>query len=75
MQKAIKTTNDQMVQKVISARRSVIWLVTVGVLVLTKDCLKLRNGNRGNQCGNGNAPAKVYVVGNAGRNSDSNVIT
>ncbi|GKD70405.1 putative reverse transcriptase domain-containing protein [Tanacetum coccineum] len=40
-----------------------------------KDCLKLRNGNRGNQCGNGNAPAKVYVVGNAGRNSDSNVIT
>ncbi|GJV44572.1 putative reverse transcriptase domain-containing protein [Tanacetum coccineum] len=44
---------------VISARRSVIWLVTVGVLVhFKKDCLKLKNGNRGNQHGNGNAPAK-----------------
>ncbi|GJT96760.1 putative reverse transcriptase domain-containing protein [Tanacetum coccineum] len=39
-----------------------------------KDCSKLKNGNRGNQCGNGNAPAKVYVVGNAGTNPDSNVI-
>ncbi|GJW96928.1 putative reverse transcriptase domain-containing protein [Tanacetum coccineum] len=40
-----------------------------------KDCLKLKNGNCGNQCGNGNAPAKVYVVGNAGTNPDSNVVT
>ncbi|GJY18137.1 putative reverse transcriptase domain-containing protein [Tanacetum coccineum] len=40
-----------------------------------KDCLKLKNGNRGNQRGNGNAPAKVYVVGNAGTNPDSNVVT
>ncbi|GJZ61931.1 putative reverse transcriptase domain-containing protein [Tanacetum coccineum] len=40
-----------------------------------KDCPKLKNGNRGNQCGNGNAPAKVYVVGNAGTNPDSNVVT
>ncbi|GJT36624.1 putative reverse transcriptase domain-containing protein [Tanacetum coccineum] len=40
-----------------------------------KDCPKLKNGNRGNQHGNGNAPAKVYVVGNAGTNPDSNVIT
>ncbi|GKA69795.1 reverse transcriptase domain-containing protein, partial [Tanacetum coccineum] len=40
-----------------------------------KDCPKLKNGNRGNQCGNGNAPAKVYVVGNAGTNTDSNVVT
>ncbi|GJX47282.1 putative reverse transcriptase domain-containing protein [Tanacetum coccineum] len=39
-----------------------------------KVCLKLKNGNRGNQCGNGNAPAKVYVVGNAGTNPDSNVV-
>ncbi|GJZ40487.1 putative reverse transcriptase domain-containing protein, partial [Tanacetum coccineum] len=64
---------------VISARRSVIWLVTVGVPVpmghFKKDCLKLKNGNRGNQRGNGNAPAKVYVVGNAGTNPDSNVVT
>ncbi|GJW64443.1 putative reverse transcriptase domain-containing protein, partial [Tanacetum coccineum] len=40
-----------------------------------KDCLKLKNGNRGNQRGNGNAPTKVYVVGNAGTNPDSNVVT
>ncbi|GKA62925.1 putative reverse transcriptase domain-containing protein, partial [Tanacetum coccineum] len=31
-----------------------------------KDCPKLKNGNSGNQRGNGNAPAKVYVVGNTG---------
>ncbi|GKA53094.1 putative reverse transcriptase domain-containing protein [Tanacetum coccineum] len=42
---------------------------------LQKDCPKLKNGNRGNQRGNGNAPAKVYVVGNAGTNPDSNVVT
>ncbi|GJZ28394.1 putative reverse transcriptase domain-containing protein [Tanacetum coccineum] len=40
-----------------------------------KDCPKLKNGNRGNQGGNGNAPTKVYVVGNAGTNPDSNVVT
>ncbi|GKE12239.1 putative reverse transcriptase domain-containing protein [Tanacetum coccineum] len=40
-----------------------------------KDCLKLKNGNRGNQRGNGNAPAKVFVLGNAGTNPDSNVVT
>ncbi|GKB23976.1 reverse transcriptase domain-containing protein, partial [Tanacetum coccineum] len=40
-----------------------------------KDCSKLKNGNRGNQRGNGNAPAKVYVVSNAGTNLDSNVVT
>ncbi|GKB27152.1 putative reverse transcriptase domain-containing protein [Tanacetum coccineum] len=40
-----------------------------------KDCPKLKNGNYGNQRGNDNAPAKVYVVGNAGTNPDSNVVT
>ncbi|GJX92857.1 putative reverse transcriptase domain-containing protein [Tanacetum coccineum] len=40
-----------------------------------KDCSKLKNGKRGNQRGNGNAPAKVYVVSNAGTNPDSNVVT
>ncbi|GJY11723.1 putative reverse transcriptase domain-containing protein [Tanacetum coccineum] len=40
-----------------------------------RDCPKLKNGNRGNQRGNDNAPAKVYVVGNAGTNPDSNVVT
>ncbi|GJX71349.1 hypothetical protein Tco_0308520 [Tanacetum coccineum] len=79
VQNATITIKVHVLPGVISARRSVIWLVTVGVLVLTghfkKDCPKLKNGNRGNQRGNGNAPAKVYVVGNAGTNPDSNVVT
>nr|GEY85803.1 hypothetical protein [Tanacetum cinerariifolium] len=40
-----------------------------------RECPKMKNNNRGNQGGNDNAPAKVYVVGNAGTNPDSNVIT
>ncbi|GJX31397.1 putative reverse transcriptase domain-containing protein [Tanacetum coccineum] len=36
---------------------------------------QLKNNNRGNPVGNGNAPAKVYAVGRAGTNPDSNVIT
>ncbi|GJY31308.1 putative reverse transcriptase domain-containing protein [Tanacetum coccineum] len=40
-----------------------------------RDCPKLMNKNRGNQGGNGNALTKVYVVGNAGTNPDSNVVT
>ncbi|GKE06515.1 putative reverse transcriptase domain-containing protein [Tanacetum coccineum] len=38
------------------------------------DCLKLKN-NRGNQGRNGNALAKVYAIGRAGTNPDSNVVT
>nr|GFB94813.1 hypothetical protein [Tanacetum cinerariifolium] len=40
-----------------------------------KDCLKFKNNNRGTQGGNATAPAKVYVVGRAGTNPDSNVVT
>ncbi|GKD09077.1 reverse transcriptase domain-containing protein, partial [Tanacetum coccineum] len=40
-----------------------------------RDCTKLKNNNRGNQGGNGNAPAKVYAVGRAGTNPDLNVVT
>nr|GEW61277.1 putative reverse transcriptase domain-containing protein [Tanacetum cinerariifolium] len=40
-----------------------------------RECPKLKNNNRGNQGGNGNAPAKVYAVGHAGTNPDSNVVT
>ncbi|GJZ19215.1 putative reverse transcriptase domain-containing protein [Tanacetum coccineum] len=40
-----------------------------------REFLKLKNKNHGNQGGNGNAPAKVYVVGNVGTNLDSNVVT
>ncbi|GJT17753.1 putative reverse transcriptase domain-containing protein [Tanacetum coccineum] len=41
-----------------------------------RECPKLKNkNNRGNQVGGGNAPAKVYVVGHAGTNPNSNVMT
>ncbi|GJS96308.1 hypothetical protein Tco_0803276 [Tanacetum coccineum] len=40
-----------------------------------KDCLKLKNKNHGNQSGNGEARARVYVVGNARINLESNVVT
>ncbi|GJS46737.1 putative reverse transcriptase domain-containing protein [Tanacetum coccineum] len=35
----------------------------------------MKNNNRGNQAGNGNALAKVYAVGRAGTNPDSNIVT
>ncbi|GKG34749.1 hypothetical protein Tco_0437445, partial [Tanacetum coccineum] len=40
-----------------------------------RDHAKLKSNNRGNQGGNGNALAKVYAVGRAGTNPDSNVVT
>ncbi|GKA39130.1 putative reverse transcriptase domain-containing protein [Tanacetum coccineum] len=43
-----------------------------------KDCPKLKNNNnneRGNQVRNAKAPAKVYAIGHAGTNPDSNVVT
>ncbi|GKF13413.1 putative reverse transcriptase domain-containing protein, partial [Tanacetum coccineum] len=41
-----------------------------------RECPKLKNNNnRGNPAGNVNASAKVYVVGHAGTNPDSNVVT
>nr|GEV96953.1 reverse transcriptase domain-containing protein [Tanacetum cinerariifolium] len=40
-----------------------------------KDCPKFKNYNRGTQGGNATAPAKVYAVGRAGTNPDSNVVT
>ncbi|GJY77535.1 putative reverse transcriptase domain-containing protein [Tanacetum coccineum] len=40
-----------------------------------KDCPKLKNNNRGNQAGNGNAQERAYVVGTARTNPNSNVIT
>ncbi|GJT41710.1 putative reverse transcriptase domain-containing protein [Tanacetum coccineum] len=52
---------------------------TANALLTTKgalgQCPKLKNNNRGNQGGNGNALAKVYAVGRAGTNPDSNVVT
>ncbi|GJR05746.1 putative reverse transcriptase domain-containing protein [Tanacetum coccineum] len=41
-----------------------------------RECPKLKNNkNHGNQVGNDRAPAKVYAVGHAGTNPDSNVMT
>ncbi|GKE65537.1 putative reverse transcriptase domain-containing protein [Tanacetum coccineum] len=41
-----------------------------------RECPKLKNNNnRGNQVGCGNAPSKVYAVGHAGTNPESNVMT
>ncbi|GJU69346.1 putative reverse transcriptase domain-containing protein [Tanacetum coccineum] len=41
-----------------------------------RECPKLKNNNhRGNQVRGGNVLAKVYAVGNAGTNPDSNVVT
>ncbi|GJX05138.1 putative reverse transcriptase domain-containing protein [Tanacetum coccineum] len=43
---------------------------------LKRECPKLKNNkNRRNQVGNDRAPAKVYAVGHAGTNPDSNVVT
>nr|GEV73414.1 hypothetical protein [Tanacetum cinerariifolium] len=47
-----------------------------GVLGYYKsDYPKLKNGNQGNQAGNENAVARAYVVGTAGTNPNSNVVT
>ncbi|GJX80935.1 putative reverse transcriptase domain-containing protein [Tanacetum coccineum] len=40
-----------------------------------RECPKLKNNNQGNPVRSGNAPAKVYAVGNAGTNPDSNIVT
>ncbi|GKG26555.1 hypothetical protein Tco_0402258, partial [Tanacetum coccineum] len=50
-------------------------ILSLVMSVVFRGCLKLKNENRGNQRGNGNVPAKIYVVGNAGTNPDSNVVT
>ncbi|GJR33437.1 putative reverse transcriptase domain-containing protein [Tanacetum coccineum] len=42
---------------------------------IVSDCPKLKNGNQGNQAGNGNAVARAYVVGSTGTNPNSNVVT
>ncbi|GKE35464.1 putative reverse transcriptase domain-containing protein [Tanacetum coccineum] len=64
-----------------SETRLATWPVIAEVLAMLtlghfkRECPKLKNNNHGNQSGNGNAPTKVYVVGNAGTNPDSNVVT
>ncbi|GJU27215.1 putative reverse transcriptase domain-containing protein [Tanacetum coccineum] len=64
-------------QNATSAKRLATWPGITGVLEMPtlRQCPKLKNKNRGNQGGNGNASSKVYVVGNTGTNLDSNVVT
>nr|GFA16901.1 reverse transcriptase domain-containing protein [Tanacetum cinerariifolium] len=66
VQNATITTKGHVLPDVISAKKSAIWLVTLGVLVpmghFKRDYPKLKNKNRGNQGRNGNAPAKVSFV-------------
>nr|GFA17926.1 reverse transcriptase domain-containing protein [Tanacetum cinerariifolium] len=45
------------------------------ILPKVKYCPKLKNNNHGTQGGNATAPGKVYAVGRAGTNPNSNVIT
>ncbi|GJR10543.1 putative reverse transcriptase domain-containing protein [Tanacetum coccineum] len=59
-----------------TAKRLVTRPVTCGVQGhFRSDCPKLKNGNQGNRAGNGNAVARAYVVGSAGTNPNSNVVT
>nr|GEV28996.1 putative reverse transcriptase domain-containing protein [Tanacetum cinerariifolium] len=39
-----------------------------------RECPQLKNNNRGNQGRNGNAPARVHMVGNARTNPDFNIV-
>ncbi|GKE13078.1 putative reverse transcriptase domain-containing protein [Tanacetum coccineum] len=68
------TTMVHVLPNATSATELAIWPETVGGH-FKRDCLKLKNNNHGNQSRNGNALAKVYVVGHAGTNPDSNVVT
>ncbi|GJY82258.1 putative reverse transcriptase domain-containing protein [Tanacetum coccineum] len=68
------TTMVHVLPNATSTTELAIWIVTVEVppmptLLTTKGAL-----GQGNQGGNGNAPAKVYAVGRAGTNPDSNVV-
>ncbi|GKA43453.1 putative reverse transcriptase domain-containing protein [Tanacetum coccineum] len=68
------TMTVSVLQNATSATELAIWAVTVGGH-FKRECPKLKNNNRVNPVGNGNAPAKVYTVGHAGTNPDSNVVT
>ncbi|GJW83534.1 hypothetical protein Tco_0156679 [Tanacetum coccineum] len=66
---ATTITKDNVKQGATNVKSLAIWLVIVVVLLLT---LTLSGGN---QAGNGNAQARAYVVGTAGTNPNSNVVT
>ncbi|GJS73442.1 reverse transcriptase domain-containing protein [Tanacetum coccineum] len=66
--------HDGMLQNATSTTELAIWLVTVGGH-FKRECPKLKNNNRSNQGGNGNALAKVYAVSRVRKNPDLNVVT
>ncbi|GJT80027.1 putative reverse transcriptase domain-containing protein [Tanacetum coccineum] len=79
-QNTIITTTVHVLPDAISAIKSAIWPVTAGALqsptMLTiRGALLKNNNNRVNQVRGGNAPAKVYAVGHARTNPESNVMT
>ncbi|GJX19071.1 putative reverse transcriptase domain-containing protein [Tanacetum coccineum] len=57
-----------------TVRSLAIWLVIVEGNY-KKDCPKMKNNNCGNPAGNGGATTRAYAVGNARKNTDSNVVT
>ncbi|GKC28807.1 putative reverse transcriptase domain-containing protein [Tanacetum coccineum] len=72
---ALNETITMMVHVLLNVTSTIelaIWLVTGH---FKRDCLKLKNNNCSNHARNGNAPAKVYAVGHARTNPDSNVVT
>ncbi|GJR24391.1 putative reverse transcriptase domain-containing protein [Tanacetum coccineum] len=66
------TVGVRQMPKILTTRRA---LGRVRSLLAMRECLKLENNNHGNQVRGGNALAKVYVVGHAGTNLVSNVMT
>ncbi|GJX74509.1 putative reverse transcriptase domain-containing protein [Tanacetum coccineum] len=71
-QNATITMMVSVLQNATSATKLAIWPMTGH---FKRECPNLKNNNRGNQGRNGNAVAKVYAVGRAGTNPDSNVVT
>ncbi|GJY91405.1 putative reverse transcriptase domain-containing protein [Tanacetum coccineum] len=61
----------------ISLSKGIMWHgpIPLGLGHYKKYCPKLRNKNQGNQAGNGNAVAKAYAVGTAGKNPNSIIVT
>nr|GEW02832.1 hypothetical protein [Tanacetum cinerariifolium] len=69
-----RSTKNQQQQP--NKRQNTDWVYTAASGNFKRECSKLKNNNNhGNQGGRDNAPAKVYAVGHAGTDPDSNVMT
>nr|GEU68370.1 putative reverse transcriptase domain-containing protein [Tanacetum cinerariifolium] len=79
-QEAIEFSNELMDKKILTiterTNQRVLTCFECGAQGHFKsDCPKLKNENQGNQAENGNVVARAYVVGTAGKNPKSNVVT